>query len=202
MDLIDLMPPGLYEAVITEVDKDTAKPGADRRSLSVRLEPRTLDDIRKIVANNPEDDRRFVTAARVSEINLASVSDPGRADGSRPGHERKRASAPEDAPQSASVRHVLERESGDAHVRGAGRQDAAGTPAGGARQSLLAMERTMSSWISTSLNLFGGIRDAMVEKAFLENLWITAAAGDGWSQAIGDHGRCDASNAGSGPRGG
>ena len=35
MDMIDLMPPGLYEAVITEVDDDTGQSRADRRQVSV-----------------------------------------------------------------------------------------------------------------------------------------------------------------------
>ena len=35
MDMIDLMPPGLYEAVITEVDESTEHPRADPRRVSV-----------------------------------------------------------------------------------------------------------------------------------------------------------------------
>jgi hypothetical protein len=35
----------------------------------MRLEPRTLDDIRAFGTNGPEDEARFATAARVSEIN-------------------------------------------------------------------------------------------------------------------------------------
>ena len=69
MDLIDLMPPGLYEAVIEE-----AEPGAKHRELIqgryiLRLEPRSLDDIRALGANSVEDDRKFAAANRVSTIN-------------------------------------------------------------------------------------------------------------------------------------
>ena len=35
----------------------------------LRLETRTLDDIRKLGGNPPEDERRFATVARVSEVN-------------------------------------------------------------------------------------------------------------------------------------
>ena len=35
MEMIDLMPPGLYEAVITEVDEDTEQPDADPRQVPV-----------------------------------------------------------------------------------------------------------------------------------------------------------------------
>ena len=37
----------------------------------MRCEARTLDDIRALGGNDAADDRRFATAARVSEINLA-----------------------------------------------------------------------------------------------------------------------------------
>ena len=37
----------------------------------MRCEARTLDDIRALGGNDAADERRFATAARVSEINLA-----------------------------------------------------------------------------------------------------------------------------------
>src|SRR5207342_1605839 len=37
----------------------------------MRCEARTLDDIRALGGNDADDERRFATAARVSEINLA-----------------------------------------------------------------------------------------------------------------------------------
>ena len=70
IDLIDVLPPGLYEAVMTP--KDVGDPTADlvTGDYLVRFEARTLDDIRALGGNNEEDDRRFAAAARVSEINL------------------------------------------------------------------------------------------------------------------------------------
>src|SRR5262249_49552432 len=61
--------PGLYEAVITEVPAGTAQPGVTHDKYRLRLETRTLDDIRKLGENPPEDERRFATAARVSAGN-------------------------------------------------------------------------------------------------------------------------------------
>ncbi|CAM5764340.1 3-hydroxyalkanoate synthetase [Labrys miyagiensis] len=69
MEMIDLMPPGLYEAVIEEVDDATAHPELIHGKYLFRLEVRTLDHIRAFGDNPPEDDRRFATVARVSEIN-------------------------------------------------------------------------------------------------------------------------------------
>ena len=49
----------------------------------MRCEARTLDDIRALGGNDAADERRFATAARVSEINLALYRDVRAADGSR-----------------------------------------------------------------------------------------------------------------------
>ncbi|HVO93775.1 MAG TPA: DUF3141 domain-containing protein [Terriglobales bacterium] len=71
IDLIDTLPPGLYEAVFESKAEDTA--GADLVSGNwvMRCEARTLDDIRALGGNDAADERRFATAARVSETNLA-----------------------------------------------------------------------------------------------------------------------------------
>jgi hypothetical protein len=69
MDMIEVLPPGLYEAVITEVDEDTANPELVHGKYIFRLEPRRLDDIRALGGNDAVDQRRFETVARVSDIN-------------------------------------------------------------------------------------------------------------------------------------
>jgi Protein of unknown function (DUF3141) len=69
MDMIDLMPPGLYEAVITGVDDTVEHPEWVQGNYLFSLETRTLEDVRALGGNSPEDDLRFATAARVSEIN-------------------------------------------------------------------------------------------------------------------------------------
>ena len=70
IDLIDVLPPGLYEAVMTP--KATATVNADLvgGNWIVRFEPRTLDDVRAIVQPDPENERRFATVRQISEINL------------------------------------------------------------------------------------------------------------------------------------
>ena len=71
MEMIDALPPGLYEAVITEVDENTANRNLVEGKYLFRLEARTLDHIRALGTNDAaEDDTRFATVARVSEINL------------------------------------------------------------------------------------------------------------------------------------
>ena len=72
IDLIDVLPPGLYEATFEAKSADTANPELAGGKWIMRCERRTLDDIRAMGGNTAEDERRFATAARVSEINLAN----------------------------------------------------------------------------------------------------------------------------------
>src|SRR5271165_1918246 len=71
IDLIDTLPPGLYEAVFEP--KTDSTPGADlvTGDWLMRCEARTLDDIRALGGNDAADERRFATAARFSDVNLA-----------------------------------------------------------------------------------------------------------------------------------
>jgi hypothetical protein len=69
MDVVDCLPPGLYEMVITPRQPGTKEAGVDGGAWLTRFEMRTLDDIRALGRNSEADDRAFATAARVSEIN-------------------------------------------------------------------------------------------------------------------------------------
>jgi hypothetical protein len=71
IDLIDTLPPGLYEAVFEPKTGSTASAGLVTGEWVMRCEMRTLDDIRALGGNDAADERRFATAARVSDINLA-----------------------------------------------------------------------------------------------------------------------------------
>lgn len=70
IDLIDTLPPGLYEALFEE-RTGSLNPDLASGNWIMRCEARTLDDIAAMGGNDAEDDRRFATAARVSEANLA-----------------------------------------------------------------------------------------------------------------------------------
>ena len=70
IDLIDVLPPGLYEAVMTPKTADAVNPDLVSGDWIVRFEPRTLADVRAIVQPDPANERRFAAARRVSEINL------------------------------------------------------------------------------------------------------------------------------------
>jgi len=57
--------------VLEPKTKDTASPDLATGDWVMRCEARTLDDIRALGGNDAADERRFATAARVSETNLA-----------------------------------------------------------------------------------------------------------------------------------
>jgi len=71
IDLIDTLPPGLYEAVFEAKASGTTSPDLVTGDWVMRCEARTLDDIRALGGNDPAEERRFATVAKVSEANLA-----------------------------------------------------------------------------------------------------------------------------------
>ena len=70
MDMIDLLPPGLYEAVITEVIADAENRELVNGRYRFSLEARTLGAIRALGGNDAADELRFATVRAVSEVNL------------------------------------------------------------------------------------------------------------------------------------
>jgi hypothetical protein len=167
MDMINVMPPGLYEAVITEVAEDTGNRELLEGKYLFRLELRSLDDIRALGGNDAADDRRFATAARVSEINLglyrtlaqpaicASINEP-MAEAVRAMHpHRLRFGLFSDRnPFMQGIKPLAE------WVRAERKPVSAANP-------LHAMEQAVSHWITTWLRSVNEIRDAMTEAFFL-----------------------------------
>ena len=167
MDMINVMPPGLYEAVITEVAEDTGNRELLEGKYLFRLELRSLDDIRALGGNDAADDRRFATAARVSEISLGlyrTLAQPAiRASINEPMAEAVRAMHPhrlrfglfsDRNPFMQGIKPQAE------WVRAVRKPVSAVNP-------LLAMEQAVSNWITTWLRSVNEIRDAMTEAFFL-----------------------------------
>jgi pimeloyl-ACP methyl ester carboxylesterase len=71
IDLIDTLPPGLYEAIMENKTAHTSNPELAVGNWVMRCEARTFDDIRALGGNDLADERRFAAAARFSEFNLA-----------------------------------------------------------------------------------------------------------------------------------
>jgi pimeloyl-ACP methyl ester carboxylesterase len=166
MDMIDLMPPGLYEAVIEEIEEGVANRELIDGKYLFRLEPRTLDDIRALGGNSPEDDLKFAAVDRVSDINrrlyeqylgplVRAVTPPGFGDWSRKMHpNRVRFSIFSD--ENPAMRLVAE----SAEQARKNRQQVSED------NFFAAAEKTMAATISASLSAFGSARDAMTEQLF------------------------------------
>lgn len=69
MDLIDCLPPGLYELVIEPATEAEMQGAGTKNPWHSRFEARSLDDIRAYGRNTVEDDRAFAAVRRLSEIN-------------------------------------------------------------------------------------------------------------------------------------
>ncbi len=180
MDMIDLMPPGLYEAVISGVDESIAHHELVEGSYLFSLETRTLDDIRALIGNSAEDDLRFAAAARLSEINQGLyrtlVGPAVRAMVSEQSAELLRRAHPnrmrfqmfaDENPFMAPFAPWAEA------VRAQRRPVSPDNP-------FLAFERMVSAIITSSLEVWGKARDALQEQIFLGTYgspWVQALAG-------------------------
>ncbi len=166
MDMIDLMPPGLYEAVITGIDETVENPKLVQGDYLFGLEARTLDDIRKVGGNSPEDDLAFAAAARVSEITqgvYSTLMRPAvRALVTEKGAELMRHSHPNRlrfemfADENPFMRPVADWAE---TVRGNRRPASPDNP-------FLACERMVSDMIASGLEMWGKARDAATEAFF------------------------------------
>ena len=69
MDMLDELPPGLYEMVIEQRPKHGVPYDLDRDTYTVRFETRTVDDIRALNPDRRREEALFSTVNQVSEIN-------------------------------------------------------------------------------------------------------------------------------------
>ncbi|HET9689457.1 MAG TPA: DUF3141 domain-containing protein [Pseudolabrys sp.] len=167
MEKIDSLPPGLYEAVITEADDHVENRGLIAGHYLFSLKARTLGDIRALGGNDVADDMRFATVRALSEINLGiyrtwlspivrSLVTEHSATVSRQLHpNRLRFELFSDKnPFMPSVAVWADA------VRAFRRPVSSGNP-------LSQMERVASDWIVKALDAFTDARDAMVEQIFM-----------------------------------
>jgi hypothetical protein len=71
IDLIDTLPPGLYEAIFEAKTGETVNPDLASGDWVMRCEARTLEDIRALGGNTIADDHCFGAVDRLSQTNLA-----------------------------------------------------------------------------------------------------------------------------------
>lgn len=167
MDAIDLLPPGLYEAVITDVDGNLANPELVQGNHMLRFEARGLADIRALGNNDAEDERRFEAVARVSEVNKAlyqtTLSPMVRALTTPASAELLRATQANRARiKTFSSRNPFFQPIGPlaTAIRGQRKPVSEDNP-------FLAAERMVSEAVASSLDMFARVRDSFTESLFL-----------------------------------
>jgi hypothetical protein len=167
MNLVDVMPPGLYEMVLIEADENSPRADLVEGKYIAKVLPRTLDDIRALGHNNAADQRRFETVARVSDINqglyrtfispiVKSLTTQTSAEFLREMHPNRVAfrAFSDQNPLMAPVPSAAEKIRADRHPVEAS-------------NPFLAFEKMASSWIVTNLEIFAKMREATTEAIFL-----------------------------------
>jgi hypothetical protein len=166
MDVIDCLPPGLHEMVISPRPADVPVAGFVTGDWIARFEARSLDDIRALGRNSPDDDRAFAAVARLSEMNLAFyrtwMQPFVRALASQPMADLTKALDPlrlsymmfaDSNPWMKGVARLAE------SVTAARRPAAPDNP-------LLAAQAKVSKQITTALDSYRDARDTLQEKTF------------------------------------
>ena len=131
MDVIDCLPPGLYEMVISPRSQNTAAGEFVTGDWTARFEARSLDDIRALGRNSPEDDRAFAAVARLSELNLSTYRTFLQPLGSRSRQSARGGLGPGPQPAQAQLHDLRGQQPMDEWRKEAGRRRGGGPQAGG-----------------------------------------------------------------------
>lgn len=164
IDIIDCLPPGLFEMIITPRDQGEAK--LTPESSSVTFEPRTLDDIRALGRNSAEDDRAFQAVERLSELNyntyrtffqagVRALANPQAAALMRTFHPLRLSYS-----LFTSMSPFMQEVAKQAEAVRKGRKPVSPS------NPFWQMQEAVSKQIETTLKAFGDTRDAMAEQLF------------------------------------
>lgn len=178
MTLIDLMPPGLYEAILTDVGPETKRPDLIHGRYLFHLERRSVEDIRTLCSSDPRDPRLFETAARVSEIGVG-LYDTFMAPAVRMASSEATAKLLRDMhPNRLRFEMFSDRNPVMAAVKPLAEKASASRRPASADNPLVAAERDMAGVITRAWEVWGEARDMMAENMFL-NIY-----GSPWLQAL------------------
>jgi pimeloyl-ACP methyl ester carboxylesterase len=166
MELVDAMPPGLYEIVISDKPKTQSSGTVGVGDYDLRIEPRDTNDIRALGHNSIDDEREFETVARVSKLNNAlyrmylqpwvrAICSPQFSRATRGIHPLRLSysSLSDKNPCARAISPLAER------VRGKRKAPASTNP-------FLAMQSQWSEAITQALTLYGDTRDRIEEHMF------------------------------------
>ena len=180
IDLIDCLPPGLYEAVIQPKTENADSKDLVSGNHISRFEARALKDIRALGGNTPEEERCFAAVARLSEVThglYKSTLQPAvRAMATQQGAEWLQRLHPQ------RLGYEIFSDNNPAM----GPLTAAAERVAGQRQPVsddnlfLQWEKLFSGWMQTSLEAYGAWRDYWTEQTFFavyEQPWLQALLG-------------------------
>ena len=178
IDLIDCLPPGLYEAVIRTKAPDDANPDLVTGDYISRFEARSLDDIRALGGNTPEEERSFAAVARLSEVTnglyRSTLQPVVQSFATEQGAEFLQRMHP----QRLGYEIFSDRNPAMEPLAAAAEKVKAQRQPVSADNPFLQWEKVFSGWMKSSLEAFGTWRDMMVEQTFF------AVYGQPWLQAL------------------
>jgi len=167
IDLIDMLPAGIYEAVIRDKTPDTPNADLAYGDYVLTFERRHLADIEAIVQPREDDERRFAAVSRISQVNqglyksflqpwIKTFATPRSTERRQQTHPlRMHYEAVSDKnPVIAALAPVA------VQVKNKRRKAAADNP-------FVQIEKQISKSIESSLDLWGEWRDAMIERTFM-----------------------------------
>ena len=179
IDLIDCLPPGLFEAVIQTKTPDVPNVGLAAGDHISRIESRTLDDIRALGGNTPDEERCFAAVSRLSEVTnglYRTTAQPV-----------VRALATEQGAEWLRRMHPLRIGYEIFSDRNPALQPLAAVAAtveenrqAVADNIFLQWEKIFSGWVKLGLEAFGAWRDMLVEQTFFavyDQSWLQALLG-------------------------
>lgn len=167
IDMIDVLPPGIYEAEIADKTPDTPNADLAFGNYVLSFEQRKLDDVRAIVDRKEEDDRRFAAVARISDINLGmyrsfmqpwlrAVVTPQFAEWSQRLH-----------PLRLPYELISDRNPAIAPIAKIAEQVREQRQVAPASNPFLMAQEMFSNWVETSLNIWQELRDSADERTFM-----------------------------------
>lgn len=180
IDLIDVLPAGIYQAQIADKTADTPHRELIDGDYVMSIQRRSIEDVRAIVQPDTESDRRFAAVAHLSDINLGlyrslvqpwvqAMVTPNSAYWMRMLHPLRVSYEmwSDRNPFAAPIAEKAER------IRETRRPVSPDNP-------FLALQTAMSTAIEQSLNFYRDLRDDGYEKAFeliYGQPWVQALAG-------------------------
>ena len=167
MEMIEAVPPGLYEATITEVGENTENRQLIDGKYLFRLEARTLDDIRAFGVNSQEDEKRFAAVARISEVNVGLYRTFAQPWVRAMTTEQTAEALREMHPHRFRFRVFSDENPLMLPVKAMAFEAREYRKPVNAENPFLALEKAASEWITISFQSLGEVRDALTEAIFL-----------------------------------